>query len=170
MAHAAAGPAHERVPMAEDRPHGADLVGGPEAAAQQADGVEILQPLAVLHVGLAAGQVFAVARVDEADVQPRRLEDLEERDPIDAGGLHRDGGDATFLEPVAHGVQVLGEGGEGTHRAGARSGRNRDVDFARAEVNAGGVRMMERWWRSGGFCFWRIAFVTRGHRMPLVDG
>ena len=152
VADAAAGGAHEAIAMAQDGAHGADLIHRTEAAAQQADGVEVLEPLAVLHVGLAPGQVFTVARIDQADLDAGGFEDLEERDPIYPGGFHGHGGDGAFLQPVAQGVEIFGEGGEGADgtRAGAR--RHGDVDLAGADVDAGGVRM------KGGQCgrdgFW----------------
>jgi len=141
MAHAPARAPHQRIAMTQDRAHGADLVGGPKAAAQQADAVEVLQPLAILHVGLAPGQIFAMARVDQADFEPGGLEDLKERYPIHARGLHRHGGDATVLQPVAQGVEVFGERGEGADRFGITAGRDSHVDVPCADVYASGVRM-----------------------------
>ena len=171
VAHATAGPAHQRITMPQQRTHGADLSGRPEAATQQAHTVEVLQPLAVLHIGLATRQIFAMARVDQTDFQSGGLEDLKKRNLIDAGGLHRHGGDAAGCQPVAQGVQILGEGGKRTHGPGAGAGRHGHVDFARADVDAGSVQVKGReLGRGGTFYFWRIAFGTRRHRMPLVEG
>ena len=156
--------------MAENGAHGTDLIDRAEAAAQQADGVEVLQPLAILHIGLATGQVFAMARVDQADFDPRRCQDLEEWNPVNAGGLHGHGGHAAFLQPIPQLKEILGEGGEGAHGAGATAGWHRHVNLARTDVNAGGVKVENGELRGGGFCFWRIAFVTRSHTVPLVDG
>ena len=47
--------------MAQQRPEGEDRGGGPKAAAQQADAVELTQPLTVLDIALATGDVLDVA-------------------------------------------------------------------------------------------------------------
>jgi len=54
------------------------MFGGPKAGAQQTDGVQILQPLAVTDVGFATGEIFAVAGIDQTDFQAGGFEDLEE--------------------------------------------------------------------------------------------
>ena len=169
MVHALGRALHQALAVAQDGTHRADFIGRTKARAQEPDRVEILQPLAILHIGLAAGQVFAMARIDEHHFQSGGFEDLEERDPINAGRFQRDGIDATRLEPVAHGEQVLGEGLEAAHRTRVGAGRHRDVDFPRADVDAGGVRM-ERGERGRFvFGFSRIAFRARGHNFPFAD-
>ena len=75
----------------------ADLVGRAEGGGQEAVAVELLQPLAILDVGFAAGQVLDVAGVDQADLEAVGLQDLADRDPVDAGRLHRHRGDARRL-------------------------------------------------------------------------
>ena len=47
--------------------------------------MQILQPLAIAHIGLAAGNVLDVFGVDQADADPGLFQDLMRRDPIDAG-------------------------------------------------------------------------------------
>ena len=74
---------------------GDDRIGGAEAAAQQPQDVEVAEPLTIRDVALAAGDVLHVPRVDEDDVEAARLENLEDRNPVDAGGLHRHVRDAT---------------------------------------------------------------------------
>ena len=62
-----------------------------------------------------------VTRVDQHHVEAMGLQDLEHRDPVDPGRLHRHRGYLAFLEPVGQGVQVASKGGKVPDRA--RSGR-----------------------------------------------
>ena len=101
--------------MSDDGAHGTDLAGGPEVPPQEAVGVQVLDPLAVLQVGLAAGEVLAAVFIGQADLDACGFKDLEEGDPENAGGLHCHGGDLASPEPVVEGVEVFGEGGEGAH-------------------------------------------------------
>jgi hypothetical protein len=136
-----AGVADEVGAVAQECAHGTDVFGGPEAGAEQADGVEILNPLAVADVGLAAREIFALAGVDEADFEAGSFEDLEERDPIDAGGLQGDGLNATLQKPVAQLEEIVGEGGEGADGFGVGVAGDGDLEFAGADINAGSVRV-----------------------------
>ncbi len=79
--------AHQALAVAHERAHRADRGGRPEGCVEQAHAVQVLQPLAVLHIALASGHVLDVAGVDEADLKAVVLQDLEERDPVDPGGL-----------------------------------------------------------------------------------
>ena len=56
----------------------ADLLGRTKRPAEQAVGHELLQPLAVQHVGLAPGDVLDVARIDQQHGEAARLQQLEQ--------------------------------------------------------------------------------------------
>ena len=85
--------------------HDANVGGRMKRVAEQAVGVELQQPLALLHVALAAGEILGVPRVDQIDLQAARLQDLVQRNPIDARGLHRHGGHPTLHQPVRQAMQ-----------------------------------------------------------------
>ena len=72
----------------------------PKAAPEQADAVQLAQPLAIRHITLPAGDILEVPRVHEQDLEAARFEDLVDRDPIDAGRFHRHARHATRGEPV----------------------------------------------------------------------
>jgi hypothetical protein len=52
--------------------------------------MEVLKPLAIGNVGLPAGNILHVLRIDKANIHATGLQDLIHRDPVHAGGLHRD--------------------------------------------------------------------------------
>jgi hypothetical protein len=85
-------------------------VFGPERALQQTVGVQALDPLTVLHIAFAPGHILGLARIDQDNLQSAPFQNLKQGYPIDARGLHRDGGDAALFEPRGHGFQLGGEG------------------------------------------------------------
>ena len=56
--------------------------------------VELLQPLGIVHVGLAARDILDVARVHQQHLEAAGFEDLEDRNPVHARRLHGDRRDA----------------------------------------------------------------------------
>ena len=62
---------------------------GRKLPAQEPDAVELTDPLAVRHVALAAGYVLEMPCVHEQDLEAPCLENLVDRDPVDASGFHR---------------------------------------------------------------------------------
>jgi hypothetical protein len=62
--------------------------------------------------------MLGIAGVDQDHLEPALVQDLEDRDPIDAGGLHGHCEHSTVLEPVCQAMQVAGEGAEAADRLG----------------------------------------------------
>ena len=154
--------------MAQQRAEGEDRGGGPEAAAQQADTVELAQPLTVLDIALAAWHVLDVAGIDEQDLEPTRLEDVVDRDPVDAGGFHGHTGDATGDEPVGQPLEVGREGPERLHRGRIPIGWDGHEMFGRATVDAGGIDLQAlEHRRRGAACLGGAAAVIVLHRRLL---
>ncbi len=127
--------------VTQDCPHGADGVRGPEGASEEPDGVEVLEPLAVLDIGLPARDVLDVAGVHQADLEAPGLQELEQGDPVHARRLHRHRGDAGLLQPGRQGEEILGEGPEGANRPRLAIERDADVDLSGAHIDAGRVRV-----------------------------
>lgn len=143
--------------------------GGRKDAPQQAHAVQVLQPLAVLHIALASGHVLDVAGVDEADLEAAVLQNLEERDPVDPGGLHRHGGDGTGLQPVSQGLEILGEGAEVAHRLWVPLCGHRRVMNGGTEVDAGGVGVGLPAGRDGFFLASADALFGHGDALRLFS-
>ena len=134
-----AGGLDEDVTVAHEGAEGQDRPGGAEAAAQEPDTVEFAQPLTVLDIALAAGDVLDVAGVDEQDLEAARFEDVEDRDPVDAGRFHGDARHATGDEPVGEAVEVGGEGPERLDRGRISIGGNGHIVLGGAAVDAGDI-------------------------------
>jgi hypothetical protein len=82
-----------------------------------------------------------VPRVHQVHLKAARVQDLVQRNPIDAGGLHGDGRDPTVLEPVGEAMEIGGEAVKSSHRCGVAIGPHGDVVRAVAHVDARGVGM-----------------------------
>jgi hypothetical protein len=62
--------------------------------------VKLLQPLRIIDVGLAPGNIFDVARIHQQHFKAARLEHLENWNPIYARRFHGDGRDAHLDQPL----------------------------------------------------------------------
>jgi len=118
-----------------------DPIDGAETPAEQPEDVQISEPFAIGDITLATREVLRVARIDEHYLKAAGLEDLVERDPIYAGGLHRHVRHPTRGEPGGEAVQIPGEGRKGANGGRVAIGWHGDEVFCRATVDAGGVRM-----------------------------
>jgi hypothetical protein len=64
---------------------------------------------------------------------------LEQGNPINARGFHRDAGDAAGLEPIGQGFQVSGEGAKLPNRTLGTSGGDAGPMFAGTNIDASGM-------------------------------
>jgi hypothetical protein len=68
---------------------------------------QLTEPLGVLHVGLAARHILDVLSVDQPELEVV-LEQVVDRLPVDARGLHRHVRDTQTLEPISQRQQLAG--------------------------------------------------------------
>ena len=62
--------------------------------------MQLLQPLRVVDIRLPTRDILDMPRIDQQDLDTTRLKNLEDRNPVNAGRLHRHGGDPQFDEPI----------------------------------------------------------------------
>ena len=84
--------AHELVAVAKNLTQIADLLLGNEAAGDEVVLEQVGNPDGVFLIGLLAPDRFDILRMCQSD-PAGRLQDVVDRDPVLAGGLHADTGD-----------------------------------------------------------------------------
>ena len=104
------GAAHQGGPLAHIGPQRTHLIGRTKGAAQQAVGVQLLQPLAIQNVALTAGDIFDVPGVDQFDLQSVALQNFKDRNPVNARRFHSHGGNAAGDQPLGQAFEIVGEG------------------------------------------------------------
>jgi len=103
-----------------------------------------LQPLAIEPIGFrSAGGALRLAGIHQQDLQTTRLQEREQRNPVDTGGFHGDGGHATVNEPVGQGVEVGGAGAKTTHGLGVAPWGHGDPVLGFTNVDARSVRVAD---------------------------
>ena len=103
--------------------------------------MQLLQPLAVQHVGLAAGHVLDAPGVHQHHLEAPFFQHPEQRYPVHAGGLHDHGVHVALGQPVRQTVQVRREGLELTHRRLRPVGGNCHIVAGGPHVNARRVQV-----------------------------
>ncbi len=88
-------------PIAQQIAQLAHRLGRHKAAADQAVAKQVGDPLAVLHIGLAARHVLDVVRVADHQFEGP-VQHCIDRLPVDPGALHRDMRAAVLLKPLPH--------------------------------------------------------------------
>jgi hypothetical protein len=80
-----------------------------------------------------------VPRIHQIDLKSPSVEDLVQRDPVDTGRLHRDGGYTTLRQPIRQPMQIGGEALEPADRVRIPIWPDGDVMCAATDVDPGGV-------------------------------
>lgn len=106
----------QNLALTRHRADHAYIGAGAKRRAQQPVAHQPLQPLAVLHVALAPGDVLDLASINQPDLQASLLEHFVHRDPVHPGGLQRYRIDAARQQPVRQRVQIIGHRTEFAHR------------------------------------------------------
>lgn len=86
--------------MSPKRADRTDDIRWSKAPTQQADGVQVLNPLTVRNISFAAWHVSDILGVHQKHFKAVSFENLVERNPIDAGRLHRNRTDTASLQPL----------------------------------------------------------------------
>jgi hypothetical protein len=92
-----AGALYQIISLTPVRSHHPDFLGGPEGIAQQPVGVQLHQPLTLLYVALTARKVLRVPCIHQVHFQTSFFENIEYRNLVDTGGLHRDSPNPALL-------------------------------------------------------------------------
>src|SRR5437773_8474413 len=93
--------------MTQQRTHSADVLFWPKRRFQQPNRMQILEPLTIQHIGLAARDVTHMLGIDQTNLKPTGLQNLKQGYPIDACRFHRHGIDTALLEPVDEAMKVF---------------------------------------------------------------
>jgi len=110
-----------------------------------------LDPLRVEDVGLGPGAATReLPGFDQLDLEPLRFKELEQRDPVDAGGLQGDRLDAALFQPGDDFVKIGGVGAEPADRVGVAVGRDADHMHVGMYINSSRVRVDDFQWRRRG--------------------
>ncbi len=126
--------------VAQQRAQGNQVGVGAEGLGEQPQAMQGLNPLTVEDIGLVTGgETAGQVAADQVAMDAASFQDLEQGDPVDAGGFHSDSLDAVLGQPIGDSVQVGGIGAEGTHDLGLVRAGNADIDLLGADVGAGSV-------------------------------
>jgi hypothetical protein len=132
------------VAMPHQRPYGANLAIWPERCMQQAQRMQLLDPLAFMKIGALSRHVFHVPRIHQTWLDSVLLQHVVHRNPIHSGGLHGCCGDATTDQPFGHLMQISSEGLALANRMGIPVRRHGHEDLSGSDVDARRIRLKHR--------------------------
>src|SRR5436309_2695448 len=119
-------------------------VFGTKRGPQQANRMQILKPLTIQHVRLAAGNVMDMLSIDQMDFNATRFQDLKQWYPVHPGGFHSHRVQTTLLQPVRQSMKILGKGGKRSNRFCIAIGGDGDKNLRRSDVDTTGIRSHHR--------------------------
>ena len=103
--------------------------------------MELLKPLGILYIALAARDMLNVARIHEQDLEASSFQQLEDRNPVHARRFHGDRRDASCLEPIGQSMKIAAERPEGPHRLFIAVGGHGDDMERRPDIEPSRIRV-----------------------------
>ena len=156
--------------MAGQVPQLALRSGRHKAAAQQAVLQQLRNPLRVLDVALAAGNLFQFPRVHQQQLETP-VQDVPHRLPQDSGGFHGDVRHAVGRQPVRQLPKILGHGAEGTqirlHFPRGVDATNRRDDRFLVQVQPCDT-LVNDIHDTSSYALQRLGGIERGNNLPRV--
>ena len=129
------------LPMTPITPPHTHVSCGPKGPSEQPVGRQALQPRASEPIGLrSTGAALGLAGIDQEHLHAPGLSQCKQGYPVNTGGFHGDGSDATVDEPVGQGVEVGGAGAETAPELGVASWGHGAPVLGFAHVDARRVR------------------------------
>src|SRR5712691_11095642 len=142
--HMLTGHLHQIVAVPHERAHGTHFALWTERRMQQAQRVQMLDPLALVEIGAFARHVFHVPRIYQTRLDAMPLHSLIHWHPIHPGGLHRHRGDSTTHQPFRHLVQITGESPAPADGMWVPVWRHSYVDLPGPDVDSTRIRLKRR--------------------------
>ena len=93
-----------QIPQPPDRSNLFYVFCQPEGVAQQPIGMQLHQPLALLHVRFPSRHIFGVLGIHQRDLNVVLPQDIAQRNPVHPGGLYRDPVNLARFQPLSHAV------------------------------------------------------------------
>ena len=146
---------HQALPVPTNRADGADGLRWTMGSTQKTYRVEILQPLTIAYISFAAWHIFHVTCVHQTDSESAVLQNLKQRDPENACGLHSHALHTASTEPIDKAIQIIRECRKAADRLRIAIRRDRYIYFVRAYVDAGCVGLQHS--------------NCGGHRAPFLN-
>ena len=106
--------------------------------------MQLLDPLAIEHIGFAPGHVLQMAGIHQKGFQAAGLQDFKNRNPVDARGFHRHRVHATGDEPIRQGVEIRGEGAKHPYILYRLGRGDTNPNLACANIQSSGIRVNDR--------------------------
>ena len=126
--------------MAHQRTNLANGLFGAKRGPQQTHRMQILEPLAIQHVGLSTRNVVDMLSIHQMDFDTTGLQNLEQRYPIHPRRFHGDRIDAALLKPVDQLVQILRKSQKRSHRIVVPIPGHGHKNFRCSHVNTTSIR------------------------------
>ena len=129
----------QRVALTPIGAHGGHVLRRHKGPAQQPEGMQLPEPLAVQHVRLAARHMLDITGIDQDHLEARRLQYAKHGNPVYPGRFHHYAADPALLEEQRHLIEVGRIAAEVPHGVFGAVFRNAHVMSLRPNVYAGGV-------------------------------